>query len=149
MSGVRFTMLTPEVDLVAATAKTIIEVTAAANHRVLLHEIRVMFKGTTVGNEPVTVEEIVCSVSGTGTAGTPRKRLPDDPETLQTSFEHSLSGEPTVSYVLGQWYIHPTSGIIQPLPLDKPIVIPGGDIWGLRLTADDAVVAMAHLEAEE
>jgi hypothetical protein len=149
MAGVFFTMTTGEVSLIAATAKTVIEVAAAANHRCLIHEIRVMFKGTTVANEPVTIEEIQFTGSGTGSAGTARKRMVDDSETLQTGFEYNHSAEPTGITVVSNWYIHPQSGIVQPLPINRPIPVPGGDFWGIRCTADDAVTVGVHIEAEE
>ena len=149
MAGVFFTMTTGEVTLVAATAKTAIEVLAATNHRCLIHEIRVMFKGTTVANEPVTIEEIRFTGSGTGTAGTEVKRMVDDSEALQTSFEYNHTVEPTGITVLSNWYIHPQSGIVQPLPINRPISVPGGDFWGIRCTADDAVTVGVHIEAEE
>jgi hypothetical protein len=149
MAGVHFTMDTGEVSLSAATTKTAIEVAAAANHRCHIHEMRIMFKGVSVSNEPVTVEEIRIGTSGTGSAGTAVKRMPDDSETLQTGFEYNHSAEPTGITVLSTWYIHPQSGIVQPLPINRPIPIPGGDLWGIRCTADDAVTVGVHIEAEE
>lgn len=149
MAGVFFTMTTPEVTLVAATAKTVLEAFAAANHRFIIHEIRVMFKGKTVGNEPVTVEEIQATGAGTGTAGTPVKRNPDDPETLQSDFVYNNTGEPTGITVVSTWYIHPQSGIVQPYPIDRPIQVPGSDRYGIRCTADEGVNVVVHLDCEE
>ena len=76
MAGVFFYMDTGEVSLSAATPKTAIEVLAATNHRCLIHEVTVMFKGSAVGNEPVTVELTRFPASGIGTAGTEQKKHP-------------------------------------------------------------------------
>lgn len=149
MAGVHFTMDTGEVALVAATAKTVIEVTAAANHRCLIREMTIMFKGVAVSNEPVTVELTRFATTGTGSAGTEQKVDPDYSETIQTSFKFDDSAEPASQTVLRTWAIHPQSGVILPLPFDRPIPIPGADLIGIRCTADDAVNALVHMVAEE
>jgi hypothetical protein len=149
MAGVFFHMDTGEVSLIAATAKTVIEIAAAANHRCLIHEMTVMFKGITVTNEPVTVELTRFAASGTGTAGTPQKLDPDYSEAIQTGFEYNHSVEPASQTVLRTWAIHPQSGIIYPLPINRPEPIPGGDFLGIRCTADDAVTVLVHGLGEE
>ena len=149
MSGIFFTMNTPEVSLVATTAKTIFEMTAAANHRVFLHEISIMFKGISVSNEPVTIELTRFATTGTGTAGTSQKVDPDYSETLQATWKYNDSVEPATQTVLRTWYIHPQSGMIYPLPFDRSIPIPGSDLIGIRCTADDAVTVGAYFVAEE
>ncbi len=149
MAGVYFTMGTGEISLSAATAKTILEVTAASNHRVLIHEIAVMFKGVTVSNEPVTVELTRFAATGTGTGGTPQKVDPDYSETIQASFKYNDTAEPATQTVLRSWAIHPQSGIIYPLPINRPIPVPGGDLIGIRCTADDVVTVLADIVAEE
>lgn len=149
MAGVYFYMDTGEISLGAATAKTCIEIGAAANHRVLIHEISVMFKGTAVANEPVTVQLTRFAATGTGTAGTANKYDPDYSETLQTAWEYNSTVEPASQTVLKTWAIHPQAGIVQPLPFDRPIPVPGGDFVGIRCTADDAVTVLVSVVAEE
>ena len=149
MAGVFFTMRTGEVSLVATTAKTIWEMTAAANQRVLLHSISVMFKGTTVSNEPVTIQLTRFAVTGTGTAGTAQKVDPDYSETIQTTWKYNDTVEPASQTVLDEWFIHPQSGLIYPLPFDRLWPVPGGDLVGIRCTADDAVTVGATFLAEE
>lgn len=148
MAGINFVMSAGEIGLVATTAKTIVEVTAASNHRCLLHEISFMFDGVTVGNQPVFVEEIVITSTGTGSAGTAQKRG-DFGESIQTSFKYNMTVEPTGITVVKLYNIHPQSGVIIPLPINRPLPIPGGDLWGLRLTANEAVNVVVNLEAEE
>ena len=149
MAGVFFTMNTGEMSLSAAAAKTIWEMTAAANHRVLIHELSIMFKGVSVGSEPVTIELTRFATTGTGTGGTSQKVDPDYSETLQATWKYDDSVEPTSQTILRTWYIHPQSGIIYPLPFDRLIPVPGADLVGIRCTADDAVTVGAHFLAEE
>lgn len=149
MSAVGFFMTTGEVALVAATAKTVIAVTGATNHRSLIKTIGIFFKGTTVSNEPVTVDLIRCTNAGTGDAGAPVKVDPDMSETLQIDFVSNLSAEPTGITVLKTWYIHPQSGYEIVLPFDGPYPLPGGDFMGIRCTADDVVTVGINLEGEE
>jgi hypothetical protein len=73
MSGNVFTCVTPEVSVTGGASLTIIGITASAHHRVHIKEINLGFKGTTVTNEPVTVQYVTNTVDGTGTAGTPQK----------------------------------------------------------------------------
>lgn len=149
MAGVFFTMNTGEISLTGASAKTIWEMTAAANHRILIHELSIMFKGTAVGNEPVTIELTRFATTGTGTAGTSQKVDPDYSETLQATWKYNDTVEPASQTALRTWYIHPQSGIIYPLPFDRLIPIPGADLIGIRCTADDAVTVGALILAEE
>jgi hypothetical protein len=149
MAGVFFTQNTGEVSLSAATAKTIWELTAASNHRVLIHELLLFFKGTTVGNEPVTVELTRFAATGTGSSGTSQKKDPDYSETIQASFKYNDTVEPSSQTALKTWYIHPQSGMIYPLPINRLWPVPGGDLVGIRCTADDAVTVGLSVELEE
>ena len=148
MSGVGVYMNTPEVASIT-TAKTLIGVAAAANHRVHVKKVGVWFKGTTVTNEPVTVEFIRFTSDGTGTSGTNVKVDADASETPECSFKHTYTVEPTGVTVLETMYIHPQGGILQMLPIDEPIPISGGDFWGVRATADDAVTGGVSLKVDE
>lgn len=149
MAGVGFIASTPEVALVGATAKTVIEITAAANHRAILHDIGFFFDGVSVTNEPVVVELIRIGTTGTGSALTLQKRDPDYSETIQTSAKYNLTVEPTGITVLKRWNVHPQSGYEIIIPLGKEIPLPGGDLIGLRFTAPDAVNVIVNVEGEE
>jgi hypothetical protein len=148
MSGVGFYMRTPEVASITS-AKTLLGVSAAANHRVHITEVGVWFKGTTVTNEPVTVELIRFAADGTGTSGTVVKTDETDDETFEVSFKHTYTVEPATPTVLKFWYIHPQSGVLQMLPIERPIEIKGGGFWGVRATADDSVTGGVSLEGNE
>ena len=149
MSGVGFTCVTGEVSLVATTAKTVIGLLAGANHRVHIKAIKLGFKGTAVANEPVTVEYVLWTVDGTGTAGTIQNRNADDNETPEASFKYNYSAEPTTPTVLESFPLHPQGVWGESLPIEAPIPVPGSDYWGIRLTADDNVNAMVTLICDE
>ena len=149
MSGVGFYMTTGEVSLVATTAKTVIEVTAAANHRAVIKKLHLWFKGTSVTEESVTVDLIRIGTTGTGSAGTPTKRDPDMSETLQVDFKYNFTVEPTGITVLETFSIHPQSGYAEVLPIEWPIPIPGGDLYGIRCNSDNNVTVIANILGEE
>lgn len=148
MSGVNVFINTPEIASIT-TAKTLVGILAATNHRVHIKKIGVWLKGTTVTNEPITIEFIRFTSDGTGTSGTVVKEDPDAPEATQVSFKHTYTVEPTGVTVLEFMYIHPQSGVLQWLPIEQPIPINGGDYWGVRATADNAVTGGVSIKAEE
>jgi hypothetical protein len=148
MSGVGFTCVTGEVAGIT-TAKTIIGLAAAANHRVHIKAIKLGFKGTAVANEPVTVEYIRFTSNGTGTDGTALKRDADASETLEASFKHTYTVEPTGVTVLESFPLHPQGVWGEYLPIEAPIPVSGGDFWGIRITADDSVTGMATIVCDE
>lgn len=149
MAGIGFYMTAGEISLTATVAKTIIEITAGTNHRARIDSIGFFFDGTTVTNEPVVVELIRITTTGTGTSGTPQKLDPDNSEALQISFKYNLSVEPTGITVLKAWNIHPQSGYEVILPLTRPIWLPGSDLIGIRCTAPNAVNVLVNVEGEE
>ena len=149
MAGVGFYISAAEVALVAATAKTVVEVTAGANHRALIHQIGFFFDAISVTAEPVVVELIRIGTTGTGSAGTPVKVDPDMSETLQVDFKYNMTVEPTGIVVLKRYNIHPQSGYEVILPLDRPFPLPGGDLMGLRFTAPAVVNVIVNIEGTE
>ena len=149
MSGVGFYCVSGEVSLVASTAKTVLGLAAAANHRVHVNKVLVGFKGTAVSNEPVTVELIRFTGDGTGSAGTLQKRDADASETPEASFKYNYSAEPTGVTVLESFPLHPQGLWGETLPIELPIPVSGGDFWGIRCTADDAVTVMITLRCDE
>ncbi len=150
MSGVGFYITTPEVALVAATAKTAVQIIAAANHRVKVDRFSFFFDGQSVGDEPVLVEwNLLGGSAPTGTAGAPVKVDPDDSETLQVDFVYNMTVEPGISTVFARWLIHPQGGYELVLPIHRPMIINGGDDYGLRFTAQNAVNVVVNVEGEE
>jgi hypothetical protein len=122
--------------LTAATAKNMLMIMAAANRRVLLHELKVMgrtaadsayaptkFRLTSCANWAADIANV------SGTAGNPMKVNPSDPETLQTTTLQAIStapgSHPTPLVDVAVWfYVSPLAG--ETLRFDPPLPIPGG-----------------------
>ena len=151
MSGNIFTCVTPEVSVTGGASAMILGITASAHHRVHIKEISLGFKGTTVTNEPVTVQYVTNTVDGTGTEGTPQKRDLDASEDVNAVFKHTYSADPAeaTSAIMHSFPIHPQGTIVQVMPIEGPIPIKGGTFWGIAVTPDDTVVAIATLLCEE
>ena len=152
MSGNIFTCVTPEVSITGgAGSKMVIGLTASAHHRIHIKEISLGFKGTTVTNEPVTVQYVTNTVDGTGTAGVTQKQDLDASEDVNATFEYNYSVEPAeaTSAIMRSFPIHPQGTIMQVMPIEGPIPVKGGTFWGVAVTPDDTVVAIVTLLCEE
>lgn len=151
MAGLRCALTTEgEIALTAATAKTILQVVAAANHRVSLCGFSVSFDGVTAANEPVNVELLVQSTAGTMSAATPVRDGDPGSETLQTTAQKNATVEPTAGNILRRWLFHPQGGGMErSFGYDERITIPGGTRLGLRCTAPQAVNVVGHMLFEE
>lgn len=149
MSGVLGFAQTAEIVLTAATAKTVLQLVAAANHRVLIDEFGVSFDGVSPTAEPVLVEVLRQTTAGTMSALTPTKNNSADDETIQTTAQHTASAEPTAGDVLWRQEIHPQTGWKEFRPLGKEWVVPGGTRLGVRCTAPAGVNVVASFGFSE
>ena len=149
MAGVRFHGTSGEVSLSAATAKTPIEITAAANQRVLVKGIEVFFKGTSSTDTPVPVVIKRMTTTGTGTTLTFEKNNEGDDETIQTSGKINDTVEPTYGNTIKTWEIHPQTGLILFFPFGDELVIKGGNKIGIQVTAAQAQTVVVNLYLEE
>ena len=135
--------------LATATQETVLQLVAAANHRVKLLKWGVFFDGTSVSAEPVQVTLERQSTAGTSSANTPVKVDDSLAETLQTTARDVFTVEPTSGDVLGVFEVHPQSGYAELLPLGQEIIIGGGDRLGIRCTAPAGVNCRAFMMFEE
>lgn len=149
MAGVRFSVTANAISLSAATVKTLQQILAASNHRVLVTAISVSFNGTTPTNTPVLVEVLVQSTAGTGTTNNPVKKNAGDDETLAVTGLKAHTAEPTAGNILFSDYVHPQAGKPFVIPFDGPLVVVGGQRLGVRATAPDAVSAAVTIQGEE
>jgi hypothetical protein len=149
MAGIRVAATTAEVALTAATARTVLQVVAAANHRVLVEQISVSFDGISPTAEPVIVELLRQTTAGTMSALTPVKLSDAGSETIQTTAQHSATAEPTAGDVLWRVEIHPQTGIEKLFPLGQEMIVAGGGRLGVRCTAPAAVNVVAGLVVNE
>ena len=149
MSDLQGKAIISEVALTAATAKTVAQIVAPANHRVILQGWSVFFDGTAVTNEPVIVEVLFQTSAGTMTPLTLVKTDGSLPETLQTTGQHTATVEPSSGDVIARKNIHPQAGFEKIFPLGQEPKLGGGDRIGIRCTAPDAVNVVAELTFEE
>jgi len=148
MAGIRAHAQTAKISTGTAK-KTLLQLVAAANHRVLVDELSVSFDGVSNTAEPILCEVARQSDAGTMSALTPAKNNVDDAETLQTTAQHTATVEPTETDVVMAEHVHPQGGFIWQAPFGKAIVISGGDRLGVAVTAAADVEAVARASFEE
>lgn len=139
---------TAEVALSAATAKTVVQITAATNVRVKILGWGVFFDGTSNSGEPVQVRLLRQTTAGTMTSLTPVK-LGTGSETVQTSAQHTATAEPTAGDVLDICEVHPQTGYEKIYPIGYWPVLPGGGRIGIECTAPATVNVRAKIHFEE
>jgi hypothetical protein len=153
MSRLKWACTTAEVALVAATAKTALQLIAATNTRFHVEYLGFFFDGTSATAEPVQVRVLLqtTAIGGTPTANNPVKKITTDGETLQTTgaIYGTSPTEPTAGNVLRAFEIHPQSGYAEQLPLGREIVVPGGQRLGFEFTAPAGVNVRLSVEGEE
>ena len=152
MAGIRVAATTEgEVALSAATAKTILQIVAPTNQRLLLTGFSVSFDGVSSTAEPVQVEIVKQTTAGTSSAGTPVKDGDPGSETIQTTSRITVTVEPTTTDILRRYEVHPQGGGIERVltPGVDAITVPGGTRLGLRCTAPATVNATGHMTIEE
>jgi len=148
MAGLICVALTTEVALAAATAKTIIQIIAPANHRLKIKRWGVFFDGISGTEEPVQVRLLRQTDAGTVSALTPVSQVVAT-ETVQTTAGHTATVEPTAGDILDMAEVHPQSGYEVIIPFDMPIEIPGGGRVGIECTAPAIVNVRAKIIFEE
>lgn len=151
MAGVFFTITTEsEVALVAATEKTVLQIRAATNHRVLLKEWSVSFDGVSNTAQPVEVELRRTSADGTLTAATEQKVNEGDNETIQATGHINATAEPTTkTETVKAVNVHPQIGYTWQAPYGGEIVVIGGNAIALIMTAPAAVNCWVDMTLEE
>lgn len=150
MARLNFSVTTEgELALTAATAKTILQLVAPANHRVALKGFSVSFDGISPTAAAVQVELVRQTTAGTMSPATPA--LDDDslPEAIQTTAQKNATAEPTAGAVVRRYNIHPQDGLERVFDLDEELLIKGGGRLGLRCTAPEGVNVTGHMFAEE
>jgi hypothetical protein len=148
MAGINIAAITSEVALSAATAKTVVQMTAAANQPIRVYRWGVFFDGTSTTAEPVQIVLMRQSTAGTMTSLTPTK-VSNHGETVQTAAQHTATAEPTSGDVLDMVEVHPQSGYEYIAPLGYEFEVPGGGRIGIVCTAPAGVNVRAKLFALE
>lgn len=152
MAGVRFNVNSGEVTLAAATAKTVLQIKAATNQRVLIRKVRLEGKQPAGGTDTVIKVRMTRSTAsfGTGTAATLAKGNPVDSETLQTTAAANFTVEPTSTDSQLWWELQPQSSIIEFYPEREPIIVPGGQSVNFEATSPAGTpVVTFQIDGEE
>lgn len=151
MAGLRFQAQIIEVDTGTAK-KTVVQVLAPANQKVLVHGLACSFEGITNTGVPILVEVAFQSTAGSGgDALTLVKDYAGDDETLQTTALSNIDGstQPTETSVWHREKVHPQGGWSWTAPFGKEIQVKGGTRLGIAVTASAAVDCTASISCEE
>jgi hypothetical protein len=152
MAGLLCHVNSGEVALVAATAKTVLQIKAAANQRVILKGIKLFGKQAAGGTDvPVKVRITRSSANfGTLTGATPAKNNPSNGETIQTTCGSNATVEPTTPTDGGVWWeVQPQSGVIEFIPPGLELQIPGGQAINFECTSSGTPTVMLVASFEE
>lgn len=136
-----------EIALVAATAKTVLQVIAPANQMLDLKAFGVAFDATSGAAEPVRVQLLRQTTAGTVTAVTPRKTRVGGPG-VQATAGKNATVEPTDGDILREYEVHPQTGYERAFEPGE-IEIDGGGRLALKITAPAAVNCIAWMDVEE
>jgi hypothetical protein len=152
MSKVNFNVSTTGgVALVAATAKTVLMVKAAASRRTAVSGVHVSFDGVSGTAVPVLVEIGFITNTGTFTAVTPEETNVDlAGATIGSSAGENATVEPTYSGgMLKEIKVHPQSGYEFHIPFGKEWLCSNQTGIAIRCTAAATVNCFANMDCEE
>lgn len=140
---------------VAATAKSVVGLKAAANVALKLLEASVSFDGATSSNAPAVVDFNRCTfaTNGPGTNSssvTPLKRDPGRAETIQATAAFGWTTEPTVLTANHSKDVGQFNGLYHYInPFASPHIIVGGQGFTITVTSPNNVNTTGSLAAEE
>jgi hypothetical protein len=137
-----------QIALVAATAKTVLQLVAAANHLVAIKGFSVSFDGNSSSAVPVQVTLMRQTTAGTMSAATPVEETVTG-VTLQATAQKNATVEPTSGNVVRRFEVHPQAGILEKFTLEDEIILGSSGRVGMVLTAPANVNCTAHLSYEE
>jgi hypothetical protein len=134
--------------LVAATAKTAIELATGSGISNFWVAFDVTFDGTTASAVPALVEIITTTATGTGTAITfaaaHRYNVSATYNPVSTA-KVNLSVEGSTPTVIAAWRVPPTGGFSYQWPLGREFGMPISSFKGIRITAAAVVNYVVNL----
>lgn len=146
MAGKKFRITNTAIALVAAVAKTLIQVLAGANNKTVIPHIEISFDGAAAdGPALVTVLRQTTAPGTPGTAPTVVEMPNGDVGTLQVAASTGGGTEPTASDVYWRNYLTPSGRHVIPGPFE----IVGADRLGVTVTAQVGVNAGCTIPGEE
>lgn len=152
MAGVLAYVNSGEVALVGSTAKSILQIKAPTNQRLLIRSLRFYGKQPAGGTDTPIKVRLTRSTANFGTfsAATTSKSDPSDPETLQATCGANASVEPTTPTDGALWWeVQPQSGVEEFLPITEPIKIPGGQSAQFEFTSPGTPTVLLVVGYEE
>lgn len=149
MARIHCIAATAEVALAAATAKTVIKVTAPTNQRVVIEGWGVGFDGIAVTEAPVVCRLVKLTTAGTFSSLTPVRTQQGGSETVQSTAGHTATAEPTKTDVYDIQNVHPQTAMEWYFPLSQEIILAGGGSIGIECTAPAVVNVIAKIRFEE
>ena len=151
MAGLNMNVPSGNVALVAATAKTVLQIKAPTNQRLKIKTIRCMGKGIVVTDQPIYFRITRSSANfGTGSSATPGKTNTSNGETIQSTAFSNFTVEPTSPTHSGyEGDFHPQNGIMEQFQFDVPLEVAGGNSVNIEMTAAQAQTVNVSVLYEE
>lgn len=151
MSALQAKITSGSVALVAATAKTVLQVGAPANQRVKVLGIKLTADGVTSSAVPISVRILRQTTAGTMTSVTP---VPVEKDlsgiTIQSTGAKNASAEPTASDVLDTFFVPAFMGAYEVFyPFGQELIVQNGKYLGIECTAPANVNVQGMLTFEE
>jgi len=151
MARVRFATGTEgAIALSASATKTVMQIVAPTNQRVVLRGFSVSFNGISAVQEPCEVRLVKQTDAGTTSAATPVKEG-GGAETIQSTSRKTATVEPTTTDIYRRYYVHPQSGRETKFSFADEIEIPGGGRLGVVVVTPSGANynVVGHMSAEE
>lgn len=148
MAGIKVIAQTSEVALGIATTKTVLQIVAPTNQKLVVKSWDVSFDGISATEAPVQVELVRQTDAGTMSALTPVKKVPTS-ETIQSTAQHTATAEPALGDILSSKEVHPQTGYEKIYMPGDEVIVGGAGRLAIRCTAPAAVNVRANIEYEE
>jgi hypothetical protein len=152
MAGILSWVSSGEVTMVSTTAKSVLQIKAPANQRILVRQLQIAGKAAAGGTDAVGKIRVTRSTANFGTfsSATPSKNNPSDSETLQVTAGSNATVEPTSPADGGWWYeLNPQTGVVIVFPADKPLIVPGGQSLQFEITVSGTPIYVVSAQVEE
>ena len=150
MAALQFYNNVPSLSLSAATATTVVGVSAPTNQRVKILGYGFYFDGTLNSATPVAIT-VGAFTGGTGlTSATPVKVEPELTETVQSKNIQWKTGQTEGTYTAYKTFtVHPQLGYEYLAPLGQEDMVAGGTQWGVQVNAPATVDIRGYVKCEE
>lgn len=153
MAGLKLWATSGECALVASTAKTLLQIKAPTNQRLVVRGLRILGKQAAGGTDAVVKVRLTRSTANFGTAAgsaTTGKLNPSNGETAQGTYGANFSAEPTSPTDAGLlWEVQPQAGVIEFYPPGMEIEVPGGQAVNIECTSTGTPTLAVTATVEE